>query len=87
MLSKLTYYGYDSDNFRELIKLYCILKGRVLEETVSYSVFVKAWYNKNTYAVFKSNGVIIDTKKPAVQNILGTSVRNTWLISCIINNI
>eukprot|EP00105_Crassostrea_gigas_P011291 XP_011426884.1 PREDICTED: uncharacterized protein LOC105327902 [Crassostrea gigas] len=54
--------------------IYTLMRGRVLEETVSYSVFVKAWYNKNTYAVFKSNGVIIDTKKPAVQNILGSSI-------------
>lgn len=52
-----------------------------------YSVFVKAWYSRNTYATFKSNGVIIDTKKPAVQNILGSSVRNIWLISSNINNI
>lgn len=52
-----------------------------------YSVFVKAWYSGNTYAIFKSNGVIIDTKKPAVQNILGSSVRNIWLISSNINNI
>lgn len=52
-----------------------------------YSVFVKAWYSRNTYAIFKSNGIIIDTKKPAVQNILGSSVRNIWLISSNINNI
>lgn len=52
-----------------------------------YSVFVKAWYSGNTYAIFKSNGVIVDTKKPAVQNILGSSVRNIWLISSNINNI
>ena len=45
-----------------------------MDETVSFSVFVKAWYDKNTYAVFKSNGVIIDSKRPAVLNILGSSV-------------
>ena len=45
-----------------------------MDEAVSFSVFVKAWYDKNTYAVFKSNGVIIDSKRPAVLNILGSSV-------------
>ncbi|XP_056015772.1 uncharacterized protein LOC125675332 [Ostrea edulis] len=50
------------------------IPGQYLEEEVSYSVFVKAWYNKNTYAVFKSNGVIIATKKPATLNILGSSI-------------
>nr|XP_034332757.1 uncharacterized protein LOC105327902 isoform X2 [Crassostrea gigas] len=61
--------------------IYTTMRGRVLEETVSYSVFVKAWYNKNTYAVFKSNGVIIDTKKPAVQNILGSSITERMVSS------
>ncbi|XP_052707847.1 uncharacterized protein LOC128183063 isoform X2 [Crassostrea angulata] len=55
--------------------------GQDLEETVSFSVFVKAWYNRNTYAVFKSSGVIVDTKKPAVQDILGSSISERMIIS------
>ncbi|XP_062606252.1 uncharacterized protein LOC134268062, partial [Saccostrea cucullata] len=56
-------------------------QGQYLEEGVSYSVFVKAWYNQNTYAVFKSNGVVIATKKPTVVNILGSSVTEKMISS------
>ena len=48
--------------------------GEALEEAVSYSVFVKVWYNRNTYAVFKSNGVVIETTRPEVLTVLGSSV-------------
>ena len=48
--------------------------GEALEESVSYSVFVKVWYNRNTYAVFKSNGVVIETTRPEVLTVLGSSV-------------
>ena len=48
--------------------------GEALEESVSYSVFVKVWYDKNTYAVFKSNGVVIETTRPEVLTVLGSSV-------------
>ncbi|XP_061176007.1 uncharacterized protein LOC133184958 [Saccostrea echinata] len=55
--------------------------GHYLEEGVSYSVFVKAWYNKNTYAVFKSKGVVIETQKPAVINGLGSSITEKMITS------
>lgn len=45
-----------------------------MEEDINYSVFVKAWYSDNTYAIFKSDGVFIVTEKPTVTNILGSSV-------------
>ena len=48
--------------------------GEALEESVSYSVFVKVWYDKNTYALFKSNGVVIETTRPEVLTVLGSSV-------------
>ena len=54
--------------------------GEVLEEAISFSVFVKVWYDRNTYAVFKSNGVVIETKRPGVLTVLGSSVSKTLRI-------
>ncbi|XP_061193435.1 uncharacterized protein LOC133201664 [Saccostrea echinata] len=56
-------------------------KGQFLDERVSYSVFVKAWYDQNTFAIFKSDGVIISTRKPSVMNILGSSVSEKMMES------
>lgn len=43
-------------------------------EDIKYSVFVRAWYSDDTYALFKSDGVVIVTKRPSVTNVLGSSV-------------
>lgn len=50
--------------------------GVYLKETVKYSFFVKVWYDENTFAIFKSDGVTIATQRPFVTNILGSAVSN-----------
>ncbi|XP_062576068.1 uncharacterized protein LOC134237945 [Saccostrea cucullata] len=48
---------------------YITTSGQSLIESVSYSVFVRAWYNKTTYAVFKSKGVTVQSAELVVFNI------------------
>jgi hypothetical protein len=48
--------------------------GIYLQGTVKYSFFLKVWYDENTYAVFKSDGVTIAIQKPGVTNIRGSAV-------------
>ena len=43
---------------------------------VSYDFFVRAWYDDETYAVFRSDGVIPDVTPPKVITILGVKVRD-----------
>ena len=41
---------------------------------ISYDVFVRAWYDDDTFAVFRSDGVIPDITSPKVITILGVKV-------------
>jgi len=45
-----------------------------LKEMVAYSVFVRVWYNSNTYAVFKSPGIIVLSKPVPVNDLQGAAV-------------
>ncbi|XP_061177042.1 uncharacterized protein LOC133185758 [Saccostrea echinata] len=56
---------------------YITAPGQYLTEDVSYSVFVRAWYNKTTYAVFKSKGVTVETAELAAFNISEGSITET----------
>ncbi|XP_053398434.1 uncharacterized protein LOC128556766 [Mercenaria mercenaria] len=58
---------------------YCVFtvdRGRmVLEEHKTYSVFVRAWYNSDTFAIFKSVGVTIFHTPPLSIVIKGKTVK------------
>ena len=41
---------------------------------IAYSVFVRVWYDSNTYAMFKSPGIIVLSKPVPVNDIQGASV-------------
>ena len=41
---------------------------------MQYSFFLKVWYDENTFAIFKSDGVTIATQRPDVTNVRGSSV-------------
>ncbi|XP_053400998.1 uncharacterized protein LOC128557563 isoform X2 [Mercenaria mercenaria] len=56
--------------------IFTVDRGRkVLEEHKTYSVFVRVWYNSETYAVFKSVGVTIYHTPPLSVVIKGKSVK------------
>ncbi|XP_061181031.1 uncharacterized protein LOC133189645 [Saccostrea echinata] len=67
------------DAGRNMKQIFQTKNGIFLKETVKYSFFLKVWYDENTYAVFKSDGVTIATRKPAVTNIRGSAVREKML--------
>ncbi|XP_078321865.1 uncharacterized protein LOC111103999 isoform X3 [Crassostrea virginica] len=69
------------DAGQQTFVVYTTKQGEVLEEAISFSVFVKVWYDRNTYAVFKSNGVVIETKRPEVLTVLGSSITERMIIS------
>ncbi|XP_071084119.1 uncharacterized protein [Haliotis cracherodii] len=50
-------------------------QGRSLTSGGKYSFFVRAWYDDNTYSIFTSDGVIVDTSPPAVTDKLGLAVK------------
>lgn len=58
----------------DTFKLMNYVTGVYLKETVKYSFFLKVWYNENTFAIFKSDGVTIATQRPSVTNKLGSAV-------------
>ncbi|XP_046571088.1 LOW QUALITY PROTEIN: uncharacterized protein LOC124279320 [Haliotis rubra] len=49
--------------------------GRELTPGLSYSVFVRAWYDENTYNIYKSDGVLIDITAPRTTSLQGTAVK------------
>ncbi|KAK3101903.1 hypothetical protein FSP39_007221, partial [Pinctada imbricata] len=63
--------------------VFSTLPGVTLTETETYSFFLKVWYEDNTYAIFKSNGVTIATLPPSPTNIRGSSVNERMLGSSI----
>ncbi|XP_055997828.1 uncharacterized protein LOC125647098 [Ostrea edulis] len=67
------------DAARNMKQVYQTKHDIYLKETVKYSFFLKVWYDENTYAVFKSDGVTIAIQKPAVTNIRGSAVRERML--------
>ena len=48
---------------------------RVLQEHTSYSVFVRVWYNSESYAIYKSHGVTIFHTPPLSIIINGKAVK------------
>ncbi|XP_022103276.1 uncharacterized protein LOC110986013 isoform X2 [Acanthaster planci] len=47
-----------------------------LQKGIKYHVFVRAWYDMNTYAVFKSDGITPDVTPPKVSTVRGTKVKD-----------
>ncbi|VDI80173.1 Hypothetical predicted protein [Mytilus galloprovincialis] len=72
------------DNLKDVVWRYAgqtnqaflsIERGREpLDESVTYSFFVRAWYTDDTYAVFKTNGVTVLSTPLATSKIKGSSV-------------
>ncbi|XP_071798435.1 uncharacterized protein [Asterias amurensis] len=56
--------------------IFTLDKGRKLTAGVKYYVFIRAWYNANTYAVFRSDGVTPDIKAPAISKARGTKIKD-----------
>lgn len=48
--------------------------GVFLQNDVEYAIFIRVWYDENTHAIFKSDGVRINTMKPATTKIRGSAV-------------
>ncbi|XP_063408922.1 uncharacterized protein LOC134692402 [Mytilus trossulus] len=57
--------------------IYTLPRGKVLNEFQTYSFFVRAWYDSNTFADFKSNGVTVMSKHLTTTNFIGTGVMET----------
>jgi hypothetical protein len=53
----------------------CVSDNKVLTEQRAYSVFVRAWYSSDTYAIFKSKGVTIFHSPPLSIVIKGRRVK------------
>nr|XP_034314147.1 uncharacterized protein LOC105348718 isoform X1 [Crassostrea gigas] len=73
------------DAGQNLKQIYQTEQGVFLKETVKYSFFVKVWYDENTFAIFKSDGVTIATQRPFVTSILGSAVREKMLGSSFVD--
>jgi hypothetical protein len=57
------------------MKLTCLPTFFLLKEApVSYSMFVRAWYNEDTYADFKTNGLLVLSTPLAKRKIKGAAV-------------
>ncbi|XP_052067298.1 uncharacterized protein LOC127706680 [Mytilus californianus] len=48
--------------------------GDKLENTLTYSVFVRIWYSADKYAVFKSNGIVVMGQAPVLASVRGKAV-------------
>ena len=46
-----------------------------LTQGVMYHLFVRTWYDNDTYAVFRSDGITVDVTPPQISTIRGTKVR------------
>ncbi|XP_052082956.1 uncharacterized protein LOC127720416 [Mytilus californianus] len=55
--------------------IYTLPRGKLLNEMVSYSFFVRAWYDSNTFADFKSDGVTVMSKPLTTTNFIGAGVK------------
>ncbi|XP_038051300.1 uncharacterized protein LOC119724354 isoform X2 [Patiria miniata] len=47
-----------------------------LSKGVKYHVFVRAWYDATTYAVFRSDGITPDITPPKISTIRGTKIKD-----------
>ncbi|XP_052095905.1 uncharacterized protein LOC127731087 [Mytilus californianus] len=54
--------------------VYSLPRGNNLKETVAYSVFVRVWYDKYTFAIFKSQGITVLSKQVPVNDLQGAAV-------------
>ncbi|XP_076085163.1 uncharacterized protein LOC143055975 isoform X1 [Mytilus galloprovincialis] len=54
--------------------VYTLPRGKVLNEFQTYSFFVRAWYDGNTFADFKSDGVTVMSKPLTTTNFVGAGV-------------
>ncbi|XP_067680773.1 uncharacterized protein [Haliotis asinina] len=50
-------------------------KGRELTPGLTYSVFVRAWYDQNTYSIYKSDGILIDITAPRITSVQGVALK------------
>jgi hypothetical protein len=70
----LFYLCYLKARFFSVNYLYLFL-GKSLVEGEKYSVFVRVWYDQNTFAIFRSPGVTIYFTPPELSVILGRNVQ------------
>ncbi|XP_038050780.1 uncharacterized protein LOC119723938 isoform X2 [Patiria miniata] len=49
---------------------------RKLSKGVKYHVFIRAWYDATTYAVFRSDGITPDITPPKISTIRGTKIKD-----------
>ncbi|XP_055958617.1 uncharacterized protein LOC130013975 [Patella vulgata] len=56
---------------------------KVLDKSITYSVFVRVWYNTNQYAVFKSPGITPLTSAPSVSHVAGAAIKELETISSV----
>ncbi|XP_038057739.1 uncharacterized protein LOC119729229 [Patiria miniata] len=47
-----------------------------MEKGVTYHVFIRAWYNPTTYAVFRSDGITPDITPPKISTVRGTKIKD-----------
>ncbi|XP_055958832.1 uncharacterized protein LOC126829498 [Patella vulgata] len=52
-----------------------------LVESISYSIFVRAWYGTDKYAVFKSPGIVVLTSAPSLGRLAGSTVKELETIT------
>ncbi|XP_053401094.1 uncharacterized protein LOC123523194 isoform X2 [Mercenaria mercenaria] len=55
--------------------IFTLKRGQSLTEREEYSVFVRAWYDQNTFAVFRSPGLVIYSTPPGVSVLVGRNVK------------
>lgn len=65
----LTWFPFSNDVF------IVFFKGKILEEHKKYSFFVRVWYDDNTYAIFKSPGVVVYSSPPSITSLNGRAVK------------
>ncbi|XP_038057865.1 uncharacterized protein LOC119729312 [Patiria miniata] len=47
-----------------------------MEKGVTYHVFIRAWYNPTTYAVFRSDGITPDITPPKISTVRGAKIKD-----------
>ncbi|XP_076086914.1 uncharacterized protein LOC143057491 [Mytilus galloprovincialis] len=55
--------------------IYTLPRGKVLNDFQMYSFFVRTWYDSNTFADFKSDGVTVMSKPLTKTNVFGVGVK------------
>ena len=62
------------NNLMNCSSVYFFSGKALLVNTLVYSVFVRIWYDYNTYAVFKTNGIFVMTQAPVLATKQGAVV-------------